>query len=503
LIGLFILLIACFNYIILSTTNASKRNVEIGIQKAHGAARYQLIFQYLGESLLITTLAIFFAIILVENYLPVLNQLSGKQLTNQYNNLGVYIALILFTIILGILSGIYPAVFLSAFKPSSILKKEYYGSHTHKKNSFREYLVMVQFFISIGLIISAITIKKQLNYIENKDIGLDPHNIMVIPIHPKVVKDKCALFIERLILNPRIINASVTSYIPGELGYCQSSWWEGMPPNDKSQMLDWISVDSSFIKLLKIKVLQGSNFSNEAPNLKSYILNKTACKVIGWNNPIGKKMDIIGEGEVIGVVDDFNFKSLHNPVKPVALCIYPEIYEYLYVSVRPENISSTVQFIQNEWKKLFPSMDFSYSFLDNSIEKTYDSELKSGKVINYFAFIAIILSCLGIYSLVSYTTQKRTKEIGIRKANGASTIEIMFMLSKDLTIWIAIAFVIACPIAYYAMNRWLQNFAYKTTLSWWVFFIAGLTAVIIAIITVSWQAWLAASKNPVESLRYE
>jgi putative ABC transport system permease protein len=503
LIGLLILLIACFNYIILSTSTASKRNVEVGIQKVLGATRQQLILQYLGESILIAIVATYFAVLLAENYLPVLNQLSGKRIAMDYNDSILYILLAIFSFLIGTVSGLYPALFLSAFKPIGIFKSEFYKGFTYKKNFFRECLIIIQFVVSILLIISTITIKKQLAFIRTKDLGLDYQNILVLSIHQKEVKEKLALFTDNILKNPKIIKISATSYLPGNWGYRQSSWWEGMPPGDMSAMLDWMAVDSNFIKLLKIKLLSGSDFSNVSLGQKQYILNQKAIQTIGWKSPLGKSIDIIGKGEVIGVVGDFNFKSLHTPVEPVALCIYPDGLEYLYVKLQHDNISSTIQLIQNEWKSIFPGIEFNFSFLDKHIDGNYNAEIRSGKLMNYFALIAIILSCLGIFSLVSFTTQQRTKEIGLRKVTGATTVEIMLMLSGNFTKWVGIAFIIASPIAYLAMNKWLQKFAYKTQLSWWIFVFAGIITLIIALLTMFWQCWRAANKNPVESLRYE
>jgi putative ABC transport system permease protein len=503
LIGLLILLIACFNYIILSTSQASKRNAEVGIQKVLGSSRSQLIIQYLTESIIITLIAAYFGVLLAENYVPVLNELSGKQIAIHYNNGFSYFVLGLFALLIGILSGLYPALFLSALKPIGIFRYEIYRGYRVKNFLFREFLVLIQFVISIILIISTITIQKQLAFIKARDLGIDYHNILVLPIHQKEVKEKCAMFRENLLRNPKIVKVSATSYLPGEWGYCQNTWWEGMPPNDKSAMMDWMSVDTSFLEVLKIKMLHGNEFTNSDQNPRQYILNKTAVKTIGWNNPIGKSIDIVGMGEVVGVVEDFNFKSLHTPVRPMALCIMPELYEYLYIKLQPGTISLSVQIIENEWKRLFPNIEFSYSYLDNDILRNYNAENRSGRLINYFAFIAIILSCLGIYSLVSYTILQRTREMGLRKVSGATTPDLMLMLSGNFTKWVVIAFIIACPIAYYVMNNWLQNFAYRTSFSWWIFLLAGSITFIIALVTTSWQSWKAANKNPVEALRYE
>jgi putative ABC transport system permease protein len=503
LIGLLILLIACFNYVILSTTAASKRNMEVGIQKVFGASRQQLILQYLGESILIAIVATYFGVLLAENYLPVLNQLSGKHIAMDYGDSLFYVFLAISTFAIGIVSGLYPAVFLSAFKPTGIFKSEFYKGLTYKKNFFRESLILIQFVISILLIISTITIKKQLAFIRSKDLGLNYQDILVLSIHQKEVKEKLALFTDNILKNPKIIKVSATSYLPGNWGYRQSSWWEGMPPGDKSAMLDWMAVDTNFIKLLKIKLLSGSDFSSVSFSQEKYILNQAAVQSIGWKSPLGKSIDIIGKGEVIGVVGDFNFKSLHSRVDPLALCIYPKAIEYLYLKLQHENIASTIEHIQNEWETMFPGIEFNFSFLDNHIEGNYNSEIRSGKLMNYFAIIAIVLSCLGIFSFVSFSTLQRTREIGLRKVTGATTRDIMLMLSINFTKWVGIAFIIASPIAYLTMDKWLQKFAYRTQLSWWIFIFAGMLTLVVALLTMFWECWRVANKNPVEALRYE
>jgi len=276
-----------------------------------------------------------------------------------------------------------------------------------------------------------------------------------------------------------------------------------MPPGSKSAMMEWISIDTGFIQLLNIRKSQGIGFTSNGAGQIQYILNRAAVQTIGWNNPVGRNMDIIGKGLVVGIVEDFNFKSLHTLVNPVALCVYPEAYAYLYLKLQVDSIPSTILNIRNEWLKLFPQIEFDYSFLDKDIERTYYSESRTGHIINLFTIIAILLSCLGIYSLVTYTSLQRTKEIGIRKVNGATTIEIMRMLSNYFLKWVLFAFVIACPISYLGLNKWLQNFAYRANLSWWIFAVAGLMAFSIALLTLVWKSWRAANRNPVDALRYE
>ena len=499
LIGMLIMAIACFNYIILSTSNTSKRSIETGIRKTIGASRRQLIIQYLGESILLTVIASFLSVLIVEKYAPLIGQFLGKQLFLHYNS-AFFILFGLGSIFLGCIAGLYPSVILSGFKPMRALKNDLSLS---KKNVFSGWLIIAQLTISITLIISTISIKKQLGFIKNRDIGLDYRNVLIVSIKQKEIKEKYKSFSEDILKNPRIISVSATSYIPGEYGFCQNAWWEGLPIHDNSNMMDWISVDTAFIKTLNVKMLEGKDFSKEALGINPYILNETALKTIGWDNPLGKKINICGPGEVIGIVKDFNFKSLHVPVRPLAICIYPDTYDYLYIRVYPDNSSLSVQTIKKAWNQWFPNTGFNFSFLNEYIEKEYNTEAETAKVINYFAFLAIILSCLGVFSLVSFETQRRTKEIGIRKVNGATVSEILALLNKDFIKWVTVAFLIACPIAWYAMHQWLQNFAYKTELSWWVFALAGIMAVAVALLTVSWQSWKAATRNPVESLRYE
>ncbi|NJK97119.1 MAG: FtsX-like permease family protein [Bacteroidales bacterium] len=296
---------------------------------------------------------------------------------------------------------------------------------------------------------------------------------------------------------------SFTSYMPTEQGYNQNVWWEGMQENH-DEYLNWISADENFISLMGINLQQGRNFDkNMGSDKDAYIINELAQKKIGWKNPIGKIMDITGKGEVIGVVDNFNFKSLHNFIEPVALKIYPGIYKYLYIKTLPNSVHSALNDIRKVWSGLFPDRSFEYTFLEDNLTEVYKKEVNESETIKYISIFAILIASMGILGLSSLLVTNRTKEIGIRKVNGARISEILSMLIRDLVKWVAIAFVIATPLAYFAMHKWLGNFAYKTALSWWIFAAAGIIALVIALLTVSLQSWRAATRNPVESLRYE
>jgi putative ABC transport system permease protein len=272
----------------------------------------------------------------------------------------------------------------------------------------------------------------------------------------------------------------------------------------KNEYLSWMAIDQNFPDLMEIKLIQGRYFRKDhQPDEQAYVINEKAWQKFGWKDPIGKFMNVAGKGKVIGIVQDFHFKSLHQEIQPLALKIYPEVFKYLYIKASSNDLNHALADIEKTWSDLFPDRPFEYSFLDNNLINVYERELRESKISNFLGIVSIIIAAMGILGLSTLVASKRTKEIGIRKVNGAKIIEVLALLNKDLIKWVAFAFIIATPLAWYVLNKWLENFAYKTVLSWWIFALAGLTALIIALITISWQSWRAATRNPVEALRYE
>jgi putative ABC transport system permease protein len=348
-------------------------------------------------------------------------------------------------------------------------------------------------------------IKAQLTLIKNKNLGLTPDQVVVVPIYQALVKPRTELFKREILTSPAILNASAVAYYPGNQGYNQNAWWEGLADGDLSHLMDWLPVDQDFISTLKIDLLKGEFFpkdiSKKSPIV--YVLNELAVKKIGWDDPIGKQFDIIGKGVVVGVIKDFNFKSLHNELKPVALTYYPDAFDNLLIKISTENIPETLDFLKKKWESLFPQYPFEFTFLSDDFQKMYKKETTTSLIITYISIMALFVSCIGLFGLVLFTIDTRIKEIGLRKVAGSTTGRIVLMLNLEFIKWLLVSFIIACPIIIYSMNKWLENFAYRINLSWWIFAFAGLITMIISLLTVSWHTWSTATKNPVDCLKHE
>jgi len=485
---------------------STNREREVGIRKVVGAQKMQLVRQFLGDSLLFSSIAIIFALLLVEIFLPVFNELANKNLNlNLADNALLLISLCGITFLVGILAGSYPAFFISSLKPVLVLK----GITKTKKQGnmppLNKMLVIFQFSATIILLTCTIVIYNQLNYIKNRKLGYNSNHIVVLPMYDDKIKSNYELFKNETLQQSDILGITATSYLPSEPGFYQNAWWEGLPENDRSNMMRWIPVDYDFIKALRIKIAEGRDFSKEIAGDKgeAYIINETAAREIGWDSPLGKQLNIIKTGTIIGVIKDFHFRSLHNKIEPVALYIFPEEYKYLYIKMSSKNIPATINFIKNKWEELAPGIPFDYSFFDEDFDKLYRSETRLGKIFRNLAGLAIFIACLGLFGLISFIARQRTKEIGIRKVLGASVSNIVFLLSREFLILIGIATIIAWPVVFYSMNKWLQNFAYRITIGASILILAVIVTIILALITVSFKAIKAATANPIKSLRYE
>ena len=504
-IALLILFIACINFMNLATARASLRVKEVGVRKVIGANRIQLVKQFLGESILTSQLALLLSIPIVKILLPVFNQYTEKQLSLfQADNIFLLISLPVIVLIVAVFAGSYPALFLSSFKPVSILSGRLFGGKAGTKAGLRRILVVVQFVISIIFVMCTLVMHNQLHYVMNKNLGYDKEHLIVVPIYNDHVKAKYDLYKTEILRNANILNATATSFLPSELGYYQNVDFKGAAKESLSY-IDWISVDKDFIETMGLKLIGGRNFSqDEAPvSGVKYLLNESAAKQIGLENPLGEQMDIIGLGPVIGVIKDFNFKSLYHQIKPMALCVYPAAFKYLLIRVGPEQISNSISFLKDKWAEIYSNQVFEYNFFDEDFNELYKAEIRSGDIFNFITVLAMLVACLGLFGLIHFSTEQRTKEIGIRKVLGCSVLEVVVMLTKDFVKWVFIASIIALPIAYYFMNEWLQDFAYRINISWWMFALSGGIALVIALATVSVQAIKAANANPIDSLRYE
>lgn len=509
-VAFFILFIACINFINLSIAQSNNRANEVGVRKVLGAHKSQLIFQFLGETIISSFLAMLLALALVELITPLFNELLEKPLSiSLYNNYYGIPAICLITILTGVISGIFPALFLSNFSPVKIFKK---NIGLNFSNEFlRKALVTLQFSISVFLIIAIGIIYQQLGFINSKKLGFDKEKVLFVKSRNDVDKKFDALRNE-LLKNNSVVNVSATTDIPGKGANSIRFVPEGFSRNDPL-MLPISQVSYEFFETMDIKIIEGRSFSRKFPSdvKEAFILNKKAIENIGWkDDPVGKKFEMFAAGKneigmsgyIIGVVDDYHFESLHTEVKPLVLNLTNN-YTYYVIRLDEGDLSSQIDLVENTWKKFSPDWPFEFFFLDKNLEQSYNNDKRLGKLINYFTLLAIFIACMGLFGLVTFAAEKRSKEIGIRKVLGASVSSIIKLLSADFVKIVLTANIIAWPVAYYFMDKWLQSFAYRINIGWWVFVLAGGIALLIALATVSYQAIKAATINPVESLRYE
>ena len=510
-IALLILLIACINFINLSTAQSLKRTKEIFIKKVVGSKRTQLFAQFLTESVLTTFVSMLLAILFTEMMLPFVSQLLSADLQLIYDlvHLGILVGL---TILTALIAGIYPSLIMSSKKPIALLVKGGTGFSARRQQSIfskifsaRNSLVIFQYSLSILLIITGIIIYKQLNYIQNKDWGYAKENVLIVKMGGALTNE-FANIKQSLIGIPEVINVSYSANPNTSWGNSScTNKWNNLEQNT-AVCIGTNGVDYDYAKTLGIKINEGrflsKQFSTDAQN--AIVINEAAVKAFNFENPIGKVINnIFGDDyTVVGVMEDFHTESLRAQINPFGF-IFDENGSHMYIKIASGNLVHTIENIKKKVSTIVPDDPFEFSFLDDQINSLYKTEKTTGILINYGTAIALFISCLGIFGLAIYNTQNRIKEIGVRKVNGAKISEILMMLNKDLVKWVAIAFVIASPIAYFAMTKWLENFAYKTELSWWIFALAGGIALFIALATVSWQSWRAATQNPVEALRHE
>jgi putative ABC transport system permease protein len=502
--AVFILLIACINFMNLTTARSSGRAREVGVRKVNGADRGMLMRQFFGESVLMSFFALAVAIGLTEILLPVFNDISGKQLTfDLAGNLRLITGLIGIALITGLVSGSYPALFLSSFNPVRILKSSY-GAESGG-SVFRKVLVIIQFTLSIFLIIGTTVIYNQLEFIKNKNLGYDKEHILCIRMKTGLYQNLAVVAYE-MEQNPNIKGITLSSCL---LSSRESSTdrikWEGKPFGDKTSM-GIISVDYDFLDVYDIEMAEGRFFSREFPTdiREAYILNETAAKLVGLENPIGSRFSCFGdEGTVIGIVKDFHHESLRDEIKPLIMHMNPNWFDNMSVKIKADSLSATIDFLATTMNENAPDYNFEYRFLDDVIDGLYQSEQRMGVLFRYFTFLAIFISCLGLFGLASYMAEQRTREIGIRKVLGASVGSIIALLSKEFILLVCVASLLAWPLSWYIMHGWLQGFAYRSGMSIDIFFIAALMALFIALITISLQALRAALANPVNALRHE
>ena len=515
-IGLFILLIACINFMNLSTAKSASRAKEVGIRKVMGSFRIHLIRQFLMESILLSSIAFLIAIPLATLMLPFFNDLAERSLVMPVESAGFYAALFLGAIVTGLIAGSYPAFFLSAFKPVSILKGKIRMGM--KSGNIRSTLVVFQFAISVILIIATITVNNQLNFIQNREIGFEKDQLITV-FNTYALNDRLVGFKDRILADNSIEQATISGYLPVAGSYRSDSPWlvEGRDLADMESTVsiqNW-RVDENYIPTLGMDLVSGRNFSLDFPSDSSaVILNETAVKKFNFEgDPIGQKVysQILGDGNeeiyqirtVVGVVKDFNFQSMKESVSPVMLLYSQVPGGPVSFKFRAENTQNVIQLIEESWKEMAPGQPLTYEFMDEQFSKMYHAETRLGKVFGVFAGFAIFIACLGLFALTAFTAEQRTKEIGIRKVLGATSSGIVVLLSKEFSKLVLIAFVLASPLAWWSMTKWLEDYEYKVNLGPSIFLLAGLFVAFIAFVTISLQAFKAASSNPVKSLKSE
>jgi putative ABC transport system permease protein len=506
-VALFMLLIACINFMNLSTAGASKRAKEVGIKKVVGSLKGQLVRQFLMESILLTAVALVLSVVVVHLALPYFNALAGQNLVLRFTDTWMLPALVILGLVTGVIAGSYPAFFLSGFKPIAVLKGHYTSGK--KSISLRSGLVVFQFFISISLIVGTTVVYKQLSYIQHKELGYNKDQVVVI--HETYwLRNNQQVFRDKLLQDPRVVSVTASGYLPA--GPSNNNNFFIYADDRSTELVKTLryDIDENYLSTMGMQLLKGRNFSKDfGADSAGIIVNETAARLFGWGvNPLDHSLTHVeNDGSkvtytVIGVVKDFHFRSLHELIAPLVM-VKGNDYGTMIAKIKTRDVTGVLGSMQQAWNDLKAEVPFSYSFLDDRFNNTYKAEQTIGRILGVFAGLTIFVACLGLFGLAMFTAEQRTREIGIRKVLGANVSGLVALLSKDFLKLVVIAFCIATPTAWYVMNQWLQDFAYRTNISWWVFALAAVLAIVIAVVTISFQAIKAAFMNPVKSLRTE
>jgi len=512
-IAVFIILLACINFTNLSTARSTSRLKEVGIRKVFGVQRSVLTLQFMLESFIIVFAAYIIAMAITEFSLPFFNELTEKKLSINYFNPGFIGGVLGLILIISLLAGSYPAIYLSSFKPISILKGEMVTGR--KKTRFRSILVVSQFTISLILLSSVLILNKQMKFVQNKNLGYNKEQLLIIK-NGNLLNKNNENFKNKILSNPQILSVSQTGYLPSPSDRIHGSIWrDAIMSNDPVSFAHFF-VDYEYLKTFDLKIASGRGFSKEfSTDSSACVINQAAVKLLGWKDPIGRKVGailrsdfninhpVLDEFTIIGVVEDFNFNSLHTPVEGLAMYI-KKSNDLITCRIRTgANMSSIVAYLKSAWIENAPDQPFEYDFVTNSLNRQYGGEFRLGKILGIFTGIALFVSCLGLFGLALYASEQRKKEIGLRKVNGSGIGQIIWLLTSDFTKLILFASVIACPVSYILMKKWVQNFAYRTDLSWWIFAITIILSCVVALATIGYQAYRAAATNPVKTLRSE
>lgn len=503
--GMLVLVIACVNFMNLSIAKSSMRSKEVGVKKVVGANRSSIQTQFLMEAMLSAGISMILAIVLFEVLAIPLGSLINTQFLIPYTNPLVILSLLGFAIACGLLAGLYPAIFMSGFSPFAVLKGA--KSSMSKNSVLRNSLVVFQFTVSIFLIIATLTISRQVGYMRAQKLGFDSEQLLVIPIKDTTMLNNYESAKNQFLDHHSISSISAVSNIPGRrFDNNPIEWLEGDEEIDASEL----KVDPDFLHTLQIKLDSGRFFAKNRPSdiEHAFIINKTAAKLFNWDSPLQEELiwhddETTRKGTIIGVIDDFHFQSLHSSIEPLIIHFQPAAFNYFMVRISNEDIPNTIAFIKEKYETLDPQHAFTYFFLDDDLAKLYKADEQMQEVVGYFTMLAIIISCIGLFGLSSFTAEQRTKEIGIRKVNGASAYSILIMLSSEFTKWIVISALIATPVTWYILNEWMQNFAFKAGTSWVFYPLAFLITLLVSWLTIGPQSIKAAMRNPVDALRDE
>jgi len=507
IIAIFLIFIAVINFMNLSTAKSANRAKEVGVRKVTGSLRKQLISQFLMEAFVITIIALLVATVFVELSLPLFNNFTNKNLAIQYfQEPGFFLFLLGLGVFVGLLAGSYPAFYLSAYKPITVLKGKL---GTGAKNSrLRSILVTFQFIITIVLFISTFIVNRQMQYIKNKDLGFQKDHVMLIN-QVNALGDNKDAFMQELLKNPQVETASYSRGVPGEIKESTAFYPEGVSSKE-SMMVNITATDSYFDETYNIEMDEGQFFSDKySSDSMGVVINEAAQKKLGYESPLGKRLYLVqGDGEdielrVLGVMKNFNYESLHHIIEPLVLYFLDGRFSRMSVKISPENVDETIDFIKSRWGEFVQANPFNYSFLEKDWDAKYQKEQRVGVVFKSFSIIAILIACLGLLGLASFMAEQRMKEIGVRKVFGASVASIIRLLSREIVVLIIISTLVSWPIAYYFMNNWLNDFAFRVDLNLLVFIVSSLIAFLVAFFIVGYRAYKTATTNPAYSLRDE
>lgn len=505
-IALLILMISCVNFVNMTTAIASVRSKEIGVRKVNGAAHKQLVIQFMAEVFLVCVMSMMIALMLTLVALPVLNDLTGKNIQTEYLfRPAIAIAILAVTLLTGVLAGSYPALYQASLKPMQVLKGRWTPSGS---SGLRKALVVFQFALSSLLVIASVVIFQQLHFLRNKSLGFDPHQVLTIPIQSNTLRENHETVRNELLKFPGVLTVSLSGNIPGGGDWGIPTVPEGFS-SENTPPIRIMAVDDQFLKTYGIEVIQGRDFSRDfASDSGAYVINEEAAKQLGWTDPLSKTFSMPavgrGPGRVVGVVKDFHFRSIREKIGPLLFFMPPREWYAIYsIKIDAARSDETLEFIEQQWSRFDPDHPFTYSFLDDRFQLLYQQERRLATIIGYFTGIGIFLACLGLYSLASYTIQQRVKEIGIRKVIGASTQQIVTLLSKQYLLLVVIGFALGTPVSLYVLQQWLDSFAYHVSFNFLLVGACGLVSIAIALLTVGLRALRAASSNPADSLRSE